>query len=83
MEWDEKYIEIKGERFTNLRFADDLVLFSDSISDMLTMIDDLKIESRKVGLKMNITITKIMNIPEVDNYQMPIEGVTTSTWHTK
>ncbi|KOB51848.1 Endonuclease-reverse transcriptase, partial [Operophtera brumata] len=59
---------------TNLRFTDDLVLFSESVGDMLSMIEDLKILSEKVGLKMNLAKTKIMtNILEAENYQMPVD----------
>lgn len=77
LNWEEKGIEIEGERLTNLRFADDLVLFSDNVPGMLSMIQDLKTESGKVGLKMNISKTKIMtNIPGVDSYHMPVELVT-------
>lgn len=65
---------IDREKLTNLRFADDLVLVLESIEDMMTL-DDLRVESEKTSLKMNIRKTKIMtNIPEVTNYQLPAES---------
>ncbi|XP_026328100.1 uncharacterized protein LOC113236304 [Hyposmocoma kahamanoa] len=40
----------------------------------MTMLEKLKVESEKTGLKMNIGKTKIMiNIPEVRNFQLPAE----------
>lgn len=48
------------ERLTNLRFADDLVIFSDNIPGMEVMLNTLQIESAKVGLKVNQNKTKIM-----------------------
>ena len=76
MDWDDKGIEIDGERLTNLRCADDLALFSDNVEDMLVMIEELKIRSGEVGLKMNFSKTKVMtNIPDAQNHQLPVEVV--------
>ncbi|XP_026328092.1 uncharacterized protein LOC113236295 [Hyposmocoma kahamanoa] len=77
MQWTGKGLMIDGERLTNLRFADDMVLISESIEYLLTMLEDLRVKSEKTDLKMNIGKTKIMtNIPEVTNYQLPVEKVT-------
>lgn len=51
---------VDGERLSNLRFADDLVLLSESVGEMIDMIDELKKHSeRVVGLGMNAGKTKI------------------------
>lgn len=61
---------------SNLRFADDIVLISDSVDDMLKMLEDLRKESSRIGLKMNVGKTKIMtNIPDSRRCDMPVEVV--------
>ncbi|KAL0872137.1 hypothetical protein ABMA27_004554 [Loxostege sticticalis] len=35
LDWSDKGISIDGERLNNLRFADDIVLISDNVDDML------------------------------------------------
>ncbi|PZC75698.1 hypothetical protein B5X24_HaOG205730 [Helicoverpa armigera] len=75
LDWTNKGLVVDGERLSNLRFADDLVLISDNIDDMIIMIEELKTESLKAGLKMNFNKTKIMtNIPT--QIQLPVEKVT-------
>ena len=60
LDWEDKGICIEGEYLNNLRFADDIVLFSDSGEDLQDMIEDLGRESLKVGFKMNMKKTKVM-----------------------
>ncbi len=49
-----------GEYLYNLRFADDIVLLSNSGEDLEKIITDLHRESLKVALKMNMKKAKIM-----------------------
>ncbi len=51
---------INGEYINNLRFADDIVLLSNSGEDLEKIISVLHRESLKVGLKMNMKKRKIM-----------------------
>ncbi len=60
LEWDDMGLKIDGEYLNNLRFADDIVFLSDSGEDLKKMISDLHKESLKVGLVMNMKMTKIM-----------------------
>ena len=48
------------EPFTNLRFADDVLLLAQSCADARKMIDHLKGEAEKYGLKLNASKTKIL-----------------------
>ncbi|GBP65045.1 Putative uncharacterized transposon-derived protein F52C9.6 [Eumeta japonica] len=48
----------KGAYLNHLRFADDLVLLSETASEMQLMIETLHNSSTKVGLEMNLTKTK-------------------------
>ena len=45
----------------HLRFADDIVVIASSEQELKEMLDQLCAESAKVGLKMNMNKTKIMN----------------------
>ncbi|XP_073960723.1 uncharacterized protein [Choristoneura fumiferana] len=64
LDWSNKGLVVDGERLSHLRFADDIALITDNVGDMVVMIDELQRESLKIGLKMNVTKTKIMtNIP--------------------
>lgn len=64
LEWQQFGITINGNLISHLRFADDLILFSDSPKKLQTMISDLDIESKKAGLHMNMDKTKVMTLNE-------------------
>ncbi|CAN8003208.1 unnamed protein product, partial [Ixodes hexagonus] len=51
-------IRVRGEYLSNLRFADDIVLISESGEDLQRMIQDLQRESSVVGLKINMKKSK-------------------------
>ncbi|GBP27535.1 Retrovirus-related Pol polyprotein from type-2 retrotransposable element R2DM; Endonuclease [Eumeta japonica] len=61
LDWSKKGLYIKGKYLSHLRFADDLVLFSESSSQLQVMIEDLCKTSRQVGLEINISKTKLMS----------------------
>ncbi len=46
LEWDDMGLKIDGEYLNNLRFADDIVLLSNSGEDLEKMISDLQRESK-------------------------------------
>ncbi|KAA5570543.1 hypothetical protein F3G14_19155, partial [Acinetobacter baumannii] len=58
--WQAEGIRINKDRLTHLRFADDIVLFSETSKGLERMITSLNEESEKVGLKMNENKTKIV-----------------------
>ncbi|RVE53061.1 hypothetical protein evm_002359 [Chilo suppressalis] len=60
LSWEERGLKLPGTRLNNLRFADDIVLFSDNPDDLQTMIHELNEASLNVGLEMNLSKTKIM-----------------------
>ena len=49
-----------GSRLSNVRFADDIVLFARKPGDLQTMLQALSNSSRKTGLTMNMDKTKVM-----------------------
>ena len=44
----------------NLRYADDTTLMAESEEELKSLLMKVKVESEKVGLKLNIQKTKIM-----------------------
>ena len=52
-------IKIAGRNINNLRYADDTTLMAES-EELKSLLRKVKVESEKVGLKLNIQKTKIM-----------------------
>lgn len=62
LNWNEDWgININGSYLTNLRFADDVVLFSKTPGELQTMLEQLHEQSKKAGLTLNKTKTKLMS----------------------
>ena len=53
-------IKIAGRNINNLRYADDTTLMAESEQEVKSLLMKVKVESEKVGLKLNIQKTKIM-----------------------
>ena len=53
-------IKIAGRNINNLRYADDTTLMAESEEDLKSLLMEVKVESEKVGLKLNIQKMKIM-----------------------
>lgn len=70
LKWQSYGLVLNGRRMTNLRFADDVVLVSESKSEILQMIQDLDDASRPFGLKMNREKTKMMSNVISDDYKI-------------
>lgn len=60
LSWEGKGLNIDGQTLTNLRFADDIVLLSDNLRDINTMLQDLNRVCAQAGLRINISKTKFM-----------------------
>ncbi|GBP16132.1 Putative uncharacterized transposon-derived protein F52C9.6 [Eumeta japonica] len=60
LDWSKTGLHIKGAYLNHLRFADDLVLLSETVNEMQSMIESLQKASTKVGLEMNLMKTKII-----------------------
>ena len=74
LNWENKGLNINGEFFNHLRFADDIVLISETAEDLQEMVSDLNKESLKVGLKMNKSKTKVMFNSKVQSKAIKIDG---------
>ena len=53
-------IKIAERNINNLRYADDTTLMAESEEELKSLLKRMKVESEKVGLKLNIQQTKIM-----------------------
>lgn len=53
LEWDNKGINVHGEKLHNLRFADDTVLISDNLGEGNEMIQQFRMATQRVGLHIN------------------------------
>ena len=53
-------IKISGRNINNLRYADDTTLMAESEGELKSLLMKVKVESEKVGLKLNIQKMKIM-----------------------
>ena len=55
-------IKIARRNINNLRYADDTTLMAESEEELKSLLMKVKVESEKVGLKLNIQKTKIYGI---------------------
>ena len=53
-------IKIAGKNINNLRYADDTTLMAESEEELQSILMKVKVESEKVGLKLNVQKIKIM-----------------------
>ena len=53
-------IKVARRNINNLRGADDTTLMAESEEELNSLLMNVKVESEKVGLKLNIQKTKIM-----------------------
>ena len=63
-------IKIAGRNINNLRYADDTTLMAESEEELKSLLMKVKVESEKVGLKLNIQKTKIMASGPITSWQM-------------
>ena len=68
-------IKIAERNNTNLRYADDSTLMSESEEDLKSLLMKVKEGSEKVGLKLNIQKTKIMASGPITSWQIDGETV--------
>ena len=63
-------IKIAGRNINNLRYADDTTLMAESGEQLKSLLMKMKVESEKVGLKLNIQKTKIMASGPIISWQI-------------
>ena len=70
-------IKIAGRNINNLRYADDTTFMAESEEELKSLLMKVKVESGKVGLKLNNQKTKIMASGPITSWQ--IDGKTVET----
>ena len=70
-------IKIAGRNINNLRYADDTTLMTESEEELKSLLMEMKEESEKVGLKLNIQKTKVMASGPITSWEIDREAVET------
>ena len=70
-------IKIARRNINNLRYADDTTLMAESEEELKSLLMNVKEESEKVGLKLDIQKTKIMASGPITSWE--IDGETVET----
>ena len=69
-------IKTAGRNINNLRYADETTLMAESEEELKRLLMKVKVESEKVGLKLNIQKMKIVTSGPISSWQ--IDGETVS-----
>ena len=79
LDWKKHKLESRfaGRNINNLRYADDTTLMAQSEEELKRLLMKVKVESEKVGLKLNIPKTKIMASGPITSWE--IDGETLET----
>ena len=72
-------IKIAGRNISNLRYADDTTLTAEVEKELKSLLMKVKVESEKVGLKLNIQKMKIMASGPITSWQIDGETLETVT----
>ena len=68
-------IKIAGRNINNLRYADDTTLMAESKEELKSLLMEVKEESEKAGLKLNIQKIKIMASGPITSWQIDGETI--------
>jgi len=70
-------IKIAGRNINNLRYADDTTIMAESEEELKSLLMKVKVQSEKIGLKLNIQKMKIMASGPITSWE--IDGETVET----
>ena len=73
-------IKIDGRNINNLRYADDTTLMAEN-EELKSLLMNVKVESEKVGLKLNIQKTKIMASGPITSWEIDGETMETNRFY--
>ena len=71
-------IKIAGRNINSLRYAEETTLMAESEEELKSLLMKVKVESEKVGLKLNIQKMKIMASSPITSWE--IDGETVSDY---
>ncbi|WKY02771.1 hypothetical protein Q1695_016219 [Nippostrongylus brasiliensis] len=78
LEWDDMGVKIDGRQLHHLRFADDIVLITPSITQAERMLADFDHACGKIGLQLNLTKTMFMRTGYVSDAPFSLNGTNVS-----
>ena len=70
-------IKFAERNINNLRYADDTTLMAESEDELKNLLMKVKVESEKIGLKLNIQKTKIVASSPITSWEIGGETVAT------
>ena len=72
-------IKIARRNINNLRYADDTTLMAENEEELKSLLMKVKVESEKVGLKLNIQKTKMTTSGPITSWEIDGETMETGT----
>ncbi|VDP29720.1 unnamed protein product [Heligmosomoides polygyrus] len=78
LEWEDMGVKVDGRQLHHLRFADDIVLITPSISQAERMLADFDRVCGNVGLQLNLTKTIFMSNGQVSDAPFSLNGANIS-----
>ena len=79
LEEAQAWIKIAGRNINNLKDPDDTTLMAENEEELKSLLMKVKKDTEKVGLKLNIQKTKIMESGPITSWQIEIIKVETMT----
>ena len=70
-------IKFAGRNVNNLRYEDDTTFMAESEEELKSLLMKVKVESEKVGLKLNIQKMKIMTSGPITSWKIDVKTVET------
>ena len=80
LDWKKHKLESRLPGEISIRYADDTTLMAESEEELKSLLMKVKVESEKLGLKLNIQKTKIMASGPITSWQT--DGETVEKWLT-
>ena len=77
MEEAQAGVKIAGRNINNLGYADDTTFMAESEEELKSLLMKVKVESEKVGVKLNIQKMKIMASGPITSWEIDGEPVET------
>ncbi|KAK6741713.1 hypothetical protein RB195_009529 [Necator americanus] len=74
LSWEERGIRVDGRFHSNLRFADNIVLFSSSTNEAETMLNELNEAGKRIGLRINRKKAQFMKNAYCEDGGVQLEG---------
>ncbi|KAK6751184.1 hypothetical protein RB195_002886 [Necator americanus] len=74
LSWEERGLRVDGRFLSNLRFADNIVLFSSSTNEAETMLNELNEAGKRIGLRINRKKTQFMKNAYCEDGGVQLEG---------